>query len=114
MESQGLCGPQKLRFVILRHQRTADTHWDLLLELSHEGLLVTFQVHLPPQQWGPDLPAIRLPDHRRIYLDYEGEISGGRGHVTRVDAGTVEILELGDRWRVRLEGGLVRGEFVLG
>ncbi|MGL6193201.1 MAG: DNA polymerase ligase N-terminal domain-containing protein [Thermoguttaceae bacterium] len=30
----------------------------------------------------------RLPDHRKIYLEYEGEISKGRGSVERIDTGT--------------------------
>lgn len=29
-------------------------------------------------------------EHRRLYLDYEGPISGDRGSVRRVDAGTYE------------------------
>jgi hypothetical protein len=32
-----------------------------------------------------------LPDHRLIYLDYEGPISGDRGSVTRWDGGTFEV-----------------------
>ena len=36
--------------------------------------------------------ATRLPDHRKHYLDYEGEISGNRGTVARIDAGTYEQL----------------------
>ena len=34
--------------------------------------------------------AIRLPDHRKHYLDYEGEVSGDRGTVSRIDSGTYE------------------------
>ena len=33
-------------------------------------------------------PAVRLPDHRKHYLDYEGEVDGNRGRVSRVEAGT--------------------------
>ena len=36
--------------------------------------------------------AIRLPDHRKHYLDYEGEITGNRGTVSRIDAGTYQLL----------------------
>lgn len=31
----------------------------------------------------------RLPDHRRLYLNYEGPISGDRGEVTPVAAGLI-------------------------
>lgn len=32
--------------------------------------------------------AERLADHRLAYLEYEGPVSGGRGSVRRLDAGT--------------------------
>lgn len=32
--------------------------------------------------------ATRLPPHREAYLDYEGDVSGGRGRVLRIAAGT--------------------------
>jgi len=35
-------------------------------------------------------PAVRLPDHRKHYLDYEGEISDNRGKVSRIDTGTYD------------------------
>lgn len=34
-----------------------------------------------------------LPDHRLDYLDYEGPVSGNRGHVTRHDAGDFTWVE---------------------
>lgn len=34
----------------------------------------------------------RIPDHRLAYLEYEGEISAGRGHVLRVLAGHYQPL----------------------
>jgi hypothetical protein len=37
-------------------------------------------------------PATRLPDHRKHYLDYEGEVTGNRGTVSRIDTGTYEQL----------------------
>lgn len=38
--------------------------------------------------------AERLPDHRAAYLEYEGPISGDRGHVDRVASGSYEVI----RW----------------
>ncbi len=49
-------------------------------------------------------------DHRVLYLDYEGPVSGSRGTVTRYDAGTCDWLEDGpDRARVRLRGARLAG-----
>lgn len=40
--------------------------------------------------------AERLADHREMYLDYEGPVSGGRGTVTRVAEGKVKVEVEGD------------------
>ena len=37
-------------------------------------------------------PATPLPDHRTHYLDYEGEVTGNRGMVVRIDTGTYEQI----------------------
>ena len=47
----------------------------------------------------------QLPPHRRVYLDYQGPISDGRGAVMRVDQGSVVIRQWArDRivWDVQL------------
>jgi len=79
------------RFVILHHCLPAGEHWDVMLET--ETALMTWSI--PPQcSWGSSFvcPAVRLPDHRKHYLDYEGEVSGNRGAVVRIDAGIYEQL----------------------
>ncbi len=51
-----------------------------------------------------------LPDHRREYLDYEGPVSGDRGHVRRVAAGSFELLrDTPTEWVVRLHGDAIEG-----
>jgi len=35
---------------------------------------------------------LRLPDHRQLYLDYQGPISGDRGSVRRLNRGTVRWI----------------------
>lgn len=42
---------------------------------------------------GKELLAEPNFDHRLLYLDYEGAVSGGRGTVTRWDAGVFEWVE---------------------
>ena len=48
----------------------------------------------------------RLREHRKQYLEFEGEVSGNRGRVERVTAGTCE-LEVGEAsaWTIRLLTG---------
>ena len=58
--------------------------------------------------------ADELADHRLAYLDYEGPVSGERGTVRRVDAGTFETdAESPDRWEITLNGNLLRGRLTL-
>ena len=95
------------RFVLLEH-RWDGLHWDFMLE--HGEVLRTWAIDAPVVA-DADLPARALPEHRRIYLEYEGEISGNRGTVHRVAEGsyTAEIWEE-DRVRVRLQGPQLVGE----
>lgn len=71
------------RFVILEHHHQG-VHWDFMLEAGES--LRTWRLAAAPVS-DAAIAATPLPDHRRMYLDYEGEISGGRGHVTRWDWG---------------------------
>lgn len=82
---------------------------DLLLARPDADSLVTFRVVDPAatallrdvRPWA--CTVARLPDHRVIYLDYEGAISDGRGSVSRLASGTLEWLQSTDgALRVRL------------
>jgi len=79
----------QFRFAVLHHTGVAHVHHDLLIETAHDAPLRAWRV----ENWPVVGQAIveRLPDHRRVYLEYEGLISGGRGQVKRVDEGTCEI-----------------------
>ena len=79
------------RFVILHHRTQTEDHWDVMLET--DSTLKTWSI--PPQcPTGSSFacPAKRLPNHRKHYLDYEGEITENRGTVARIDAGRYEQL----------------------
>jgi hypothetical protein len=55
-----------------------------------------------------------LSEHRKMYLDYEGPISGHRGRVRRWDWGDFEWLQrTDDRYSVRLRGERLRGTMTL-
>ncbi|MGC3969442.1 MAG: DNA polymerase ligase N-terminal domain-containing protein [Pirellulales bacterium] len=105
------------RYVILRHELppSADrpSHWDFMLETT--GVLRTWALVEPPDRAEPQA-AEALPDHRLAYLEIEGEISGGRGFVTRWDEGTYELLatpEARDGIRAALQGRRLRGTVTL-
>lgn len=102
------------RFIVLTHDHPV-LHWDFMLEAGES--LATWRLASPPES-GADIVAEALPGHRLAYLDYEGPVSGGRGSVTRYEAGSFAWLERSEtRIRVRLHGerlvgeaSLVRGE----
>lgn len=90
----------RVRFVVLHHTGVEEPHFDLMVEVSGRegGGLLTWRVGSSPEVWGSaehgEIGAVRIGDHRAVYLTYEGEISGGRGAVRRVAEGRGEILDL--------------------
>ena len=93
------------RFVVLAHDWPTP-HWDLLLEAG--PVLKAWRLLAEPGV-GRAVPALANYDHRLVYLEYEGPLSGDRGSVRRWDAGTFEG-ELGESgWRVRLRGERLDG-----
>ncbi len=103
---------ERNRFVLLHHHLGDGGHWDLMFELG--AALTTWQVPRPPEELnsGRAVPARRIGDHRRAYLDYEGPVSNNRGHVTRVDCGEYAIYDRRENvWLVRIEGVFLKGTF---
>jgi hypothetical protein len=100
------------RFAILTHDHP-HLHWDLLLEVPGQETLRTWRLEKPPAP-GEIIQAETLPDHRRIYLDYEGPISKGRGEVKQWDGGEYEALsQTATEIILRFEGTRLQGEAVL-
>lgn len=97
------------RFVILEHDHP-QLHWDLMLESGE--LLATWRLPTPPA-FGTRA-ATRIGEHRRMYLDYEGPVSGDRGRVTRWDFGSYdEIEKTAERWTLDFDGQRLRGRATL-
>jgi hypothetical protein len=87
---------------MLRHDLPdGSTHWDWLIErVTGEERVLTFRLESP---WPilDDLSADafraeRLDDHRAMYLEYEGQVSGDRGEVLRVASGSVDWTHLSE------------------
>ncbi len=91
------------RTVILRHVLPDATwHHDWLIEPDTDGnaddnarTLIAFRLspRTSPDAGGP-LLAERMPDHRRLYLHFEGAIGEGRGTVARVARGQALVTHL--------------------
>ena len=91
---------QALQTTILSHTTAIGVHHDWLIEdptlpnpKSQDARLWTARVAPPPDQWAKlkrfDLTVI--PPHRRIYLNYQGAVSGNRGRVQRRAKGTCQV-----------------------
>jgi hypothetical protein len=84
-----------MRTVLLRHDlRDGSSHYDwMVARPDAPDRLLSFRV-LEQIDSGEvvDFLAEPIGDHRADYLDYEGEVSGGRGRVSRVAEGELEVV----------------------
>lgn len=92
------------RFAVLTHDWPTP-HWDLFLEAG--PVLRAWRLLAEPGV-GRAVAAEPIGDHRLLYLDYEGPVSGGRGTVAKWDAGTFDG-DLGEAWVVRMCGARLTG-----
>lgn len=91
-----------MRFVILKHQGHGDMHYDLMLESG--DTLITWSCSQNPLTH-PTTECMRIADHRKAYLTYEGPISKNRGTVQRIDTGEYDAIEIDEsHWVVQLKG----------
>jgi hypothetical protein len=91
------------RFAVLHHTGVEPAHYDLLFELNETAPLITFR--MPRWPVVGTLTGMKLRDHRRVYLSFEGSIPGERGQVMRVDEGLVGLTETPTGWRLKLPDG---------
>jgi hypothetical protein len=117
------------RFVILHHVVPAGaprpSHCDLMLESG--DVLRTWSLTQLPRDWATldpenhidfseenEVEAIQLADHRKSYLDYEGPVSGDRGHVRRLEAGEYDLnSESPETVIATLAGQIIRGQIAI-
>ena len=69
-------------YLILGHHDIAEPHYDLMFETSPGSDLATWRSTVWPIESATSL--IRLRDHRRAFLNYEGQLTGLRGSVCNV------------------------------
>lgn len=95
-EYRGSCTVSRSTVLLQHNVPDGSQHFDWLLDVADapHSPLTTFRLPseidaMPP---GSRMRALRIADHRRLYLEYEGRLSSDRGWVQRIAAGT--ILEL--------------------
>ena len=103
-----------LRYAVLRHEGVDHPHFDLLFETAAGSMLKTWRLQTWPIRDVQEAQPIR--DHRPAFLSYQGELTGDRGRVLRVDEGTcvptasarvvvVELRPSGQRLRFEQQAG---------
>lgn len=81
--------------------------------LESGDFLVTWQLSdFPPNPENTPMPAKKIFDHRKVYLEYEGPLSNNRGRVQIADRGTFTLLSQSNvEWEVDFSGVLLRGRY---
>lgn len=95
-----------LQYVVLRHENIDQPHFDFMYETSAGSMLQTWRI----EQWPifESQEATRIRDHRRAYLQFQGDIGGDRGAVVRVDEGTCSVEQSGQRIIIQFEGPMAQ------
>jgi len=88
-------GPPYRKTVQLRHRLpdgSSHIDWMLATDAAAARPVVTFRLASPIHRLEPgqNLAAERIGEHRAMYLDYEGPVSGNRGTVSRLAAGQMQ------------------------
>ena len=101
------------RFVLHKHSRGKQLHWDLMLQAA--DVLETYRLQLPPEQLRRDgCTARRIFDHPLKFLSYEGSVNNGQGTVEFVDSGTYEMLSRDEgKIELQFDGSILTGRFEL-
>ena len=100
-------------FVVQKHVRGGETHWDLMLE--KDDFLLTFRVYKSPKELpGQSVKAVKIFDHPKKFLTYEGTVNKGKGSVQIADKGTFQIQsQNSSRIEMILTGRILKGCFTL-
>ncbi len=101
------------KFVIQKHSKAGQVHWDLMLEAAQ--VLETYRLALPPEKLFKQITtAVRISDHSLKFLTYQGTVNKGTGTVEIAETGTYQLLSqnAGSR-QLQLDGKILKGKFTL-
>ena len=104
---------QYRRFVILKHVRGYDVHWDFMIE--SDGSLQTWRIDISPDILSQETGhAEKISDHPLRFLTYEGPVNKGKATVTIAETGKYRIIEKdGKNITLKMDGNILRGKFSL-
>jgi len=107
--------PIKSHFVIHKHTKGNETHWDLMIESG--DVLKTWRLENPPEKLVSEAnektKATPIADHDKKFLTYQGIVNNGKGTVEIVDEGTCIIESISENdMKIIFDGKIVRGQFI--
>ena len=108
------------KYVIHLHDaHRAGKHYDLRIEIPRKRLLASWALPKTkiPTKYKEKVLAVRVNDHGRYWLYFEGDIPKGEygaGSVKIVESGTLEVLGWSDRFITVIgDGNLLNGRYHL-
>jgi hypothetical protein len=83
----------KKQFVLQRHTRENESvHWDLMLDNGNE--LETYRIDTQPENLrGKSIQIVKIFNHDRKFLTYQGSVNKGKGRVEIADRGEFSLLK---------------------
>ena len=104
---------QQKKFVIQKHTKGSNVHWDLMLESG--DCLQTWRLDKEPGRiFSESSGAEKIFDHPLKFLIYQGSVNNGKGNVQIADAGTYQItLQTSDKIEMELAGKILKAKFTL-
>jgi hypothetical protein len=100
-------------YVILKHTRPDDIHWDFMLESGEQ--LSTWRMSIPPEQISCNgATAEKIFDHSKKFLTYQGPVNKGKGNVTIEDEGMYSVISEGeDELQICIKAKILNGNYYL-
>jgi hypothetical protein len=99
------------RFVIHKHTKENDIHWDLMVEQG--DILKTWRLENPPEKLASQkTKASPIVDHDKKFLTYQGPVNNGKGTVEIVDEGIcITESQTENEIKINFDGGKLKGRF---
>lgn len=103
--------PTKTRFVIHKHTKENDIHWDLMIEQGDK--LKTWRLENPPEKLATEkTKAMPIFDHDKKFLTYQGSVNNGKGSIEIVDEGICTIESISENeLKINFDGKKIKDRF---
>ncbi|MFA5292868.1 MAG: DNA polymerase ligase N-terminal domain-containing protein [Phycisphaerae bacterium] len=104
---------QQKRFVVQKHTKGSDIHWDLMIEDGDK--LKTWRLENPPEKLSTEkTKATPIDDHDKKFLTYQGPVNNGTGTVEIVDEGFCIIESTSENeMNINFDGKKLKNKFRL-